>query len=185
MAVGRHRQFDLTAFGKMPVTWYQVSHAIVNQLNEFTPVKIIKQGLYDTQFVENYTFGFEGWISADGQVHQGFKDIVLEKYSPKEVERITGIEARKIFSLAKAFAQAEAPIAVCGKGKGILNGSLLEYMAVQSLNALKGSINRPGGVLILDPLPLSPWPGPESDTGVCAHRWARKSTLPSPQVPSP
>ncbi|MBN1833562.1 MAG: molybdopterin-dependent oxidoreductase [Deltaproteobacteria bacterium] len=124
---------------------------------------IIKQGLYDTRFVQNYTFGFEGWTSADGQDHQGFKDIVLEKYSPREVEEITGVEARKIFSLAKAFAQAKAPVAVCGKGKGTLNGSLLEYMAVQSLNALKGGINRPGGVLVLDPLPLSPWPEPEPD----------------------
>ncbi len=124
---------------------------------------IIKQGLYDTQFIRNHTFGFEGWTSADGQDHQGFKDIVLEKYSPREVARITGVEARKVFSLAKAFAQAKAPVAVCGKGKGTLNGSLLEYMAVQSLNALKGCINRPGGVLVLDPLPLSPWPEPEPD----------------------
>ena len=75
---------------------------------------IIKQGLYDTQFVRNHTFGFEGWTSADAQNHQGFKDLVLEKYSPGEVARITGVEAREIFSLAKAFAQAEAPVAVCG-----------------------------------------------------------------------
>jgi anaerobic selenocysteine-containing dehydrogenase len=88
---------------------------------------------------------------------------VLEKYSPRDVAQITGVEARKIFSLAKAFAQAKAPVAVCGKGKGRLNGSLLEHMAVQSLNALKGSINRPGGVLVFDPLPLSPWPEPEPD----------------------
>jgi anaerobic selenocysteine-containing dehydrogenase len=125
--------------------------------------EIIKQGLYDTEFVRNHTFGFEGWTSADGQDHQGFKDIVLEKYSPREVAEITGVEARKIFSLAKAFAQAKAPVAVCGKGKGTLNGSLLEYMAIQGLNALKGNINRPGGVLVLDPLPLSPWPEPEPD----------------------
>ena len=125
--------------------------------------EIIKQGLYDTEFVRNHTFGFEGWTSADGQVHQGFKDMILKKYSPKEVAQITGVEVRKIFSLAKAFAQAKAPVAVCGKGKGTLSGSLLEVMAVQSLNALKGSINKPGGVLVLDPLPLSPWPEPEPD----------------------
>ncbi len=124
---------------------------------------IIKQGFYDAEFVRNHTFGFEGWTSDDAQDHPGFKDIVLENYSPKDVAEITGVEARKIFSLAKAFAQAKSPIAVCGKGKGTLNGSLLEYMAVQSLNALKGRINRPGGVLVLDPLPLNPWPEPEPD----------------------
>jgi anaerobic selenocysteine-containing dehydrogenase len=48
--------------------------------------------------------------------------------------------------------------ALCGKGKGNLNGSLLEFMAVQGLNALVGNINKPGGALVHDPLPLGPWP---------------------------
>jgi anaerobic selenocysteine-containing dehydrogenase len=135
---------------------------------------IIKEKLYDTQFVQNHTFGFEDWASADGQDHQGFKSLVLEKYSPAETARITGLEEQEIISLATAFARAMAPVAVCGKGKGNLNGSLLEQMAVQALNALTGNINKSGGVLVLDPLPLQPWPEAELDeVAQTGHQKAR------------
>ncbi|MEJ2724043.1 MAG: molybdopterin-dependent oxidoreductase [Deltaproteobacteria bacterium] len=124
---------------------------------------IIREGLYDASFVENYTFGFNDWTSADNKHHMGFKTMVLRNYSPETVSRVTGLEAPEIVELARAFARAKAPIALCGKGKGDLSGSLYESMAVQSLNALVGNINQPGGVLVWDPLPLSAWPEVETD----------------------
>ncbi len=145
---------------------------------------IIRQGLYDAEFIQNQTFGFEDWVSANTKDHQGFKSLVLEKYSPAKVAQITGLDQQEIVSLAIAFAKAKAPIAVCGKGKGTLNGNLLEYMAVQSLNALKGNINKPGGVLVLDPLPLSPWPEPELDAVAQAgHQKARLDQAGTPRNP--
>jgi len=125
---------------------------------------ILKKGLYDKAFIGNYTFGFEDWASAEGGKHQGFKSLVLKKYSPEAVSDITGVKADDIVSLAGAFAKAKAPVALFGKGKGNLNGSLFECMAIQALNALMGRINRPGGVLIHDDLPLSAWPEPEEDS---------------------
>jgi anaerobic selenocysteine-containing dehydrogenase len=117
---------------------------------------IIKEGLYDKSFVDKMAFGF-----GDG----GYKKLVLEKYSPSQAAEITGLSPEDIVSLAKAFAKAKAPVAVYGKGKGTsLNGSLYECMAVQSLNALVGSINEPGGVLVHDPLPLAPLPAFEADS---------------------
>jgi anaerobic selenocysteine-containing dehydrogenase len=124
---------------------------------------IIKDNLYDKEFVNDYSFGFHDWSSADGKNHMGFKAMVLNRYSPAQVAEITGLSPQKIVSLAKDFATAKTPIAVSGKGKGALNGSLLEFMAVLSLNALKGNINRPGGVLVHEPLPLSPLPDFEKD----------------------
>ncbi len=108
---------------------------------------IIQNKLYDKEFINNYCSGFDKWRS-----------MVLKGYSPDKVAKITGLNAGDIKSLAKAFASARAPIAIYGKGKGTLNGSLHEFMAVNSLNALKGNINRPGGVLLTDPLPLTPLP---------------------------
>ena len=125
---------------------------------------MIKEGSYDTKFVQNYTFGFTDWTAANVKDHMGFKALVLKKYSPADVARITGLDHKEIVSLARAFAKAKAPIALCGKGKGNLNGSLLEFMAVQGLNALVGNINKPGGVLVHHPLPLSPWPEVKLDT---------------------
>jgi anaerobic selenocysteine-containing dehydrogenase len=124
---------------------------------------IIKERLYDRTFVEGYTFGFDDWTSADGTKHKGFKTVVLEKYSPHVVAQITGLTPEVIVSLANVFARAKAPLALCGKGKGDLTGSLYEFMAVRSLNALVGNINKPGGVLVQDPIPLSPWPRVEPD----------------------
>jgi len=104
---------------------------------------IIKKGLHNTEFVNTSASGFSA-----------FKEMVLDHYSPEKVAEITGTDSNKIISLAEGFAKAKAPVAVCGKGKGALNGSLYESMAILALNALVGNINMPGGVLVHDPLPL-------------------------------
>lgn len=124
---------------------------------------IIKEDLHDTEFVNGHCFGFNDWSSADGKDHMGFKTMVLDRYSPDKVARITGLPPGDIVTLAKEFANAKAPIAICGKGKGNANGSLYEFMAVNSLNALVGNINRPGGILVCDALPLNPLPKVELD----------------------
>ena len=118
---------------------------------------MIKDGLYNSAFVSDHTLGFTDWTSADGKNHPGFKTLVLQRYSPEAVSKITGVDAGQIVSLARAFARAKAPLALCGKGKGDLNGSLFECIAVQALNALAGNINRSGGVLVYEPLPLKDW----------------------------
>ena len=129
---------------------------------------VIKSGWYDKGFVADHSWGFEDWRSLDGTRHTGFKAMVLEKYSPGQVAKITGVDRKTIVSLARNFAKAKAPVAVYGRGKDSLNGSLYEFMAVQSLNALVGSINRAGGVLLPGPLPLSNFPALEVD-GVAAE----------------
>lgn len=125
---------------------------------------IVKKGLYNKTFIEQHSFGFEDWTSADGKAHQGFKTMVLKEYSPEAVSKITGLRAEVIVSLAEVFARFKAPVALFGKGKGNLGGSLLECMSIQALNALVGNINRPGGVLIQDPFPTNPWPDVPPDT---------------------
>lgn len=124
---------------------------------------IIQKGLYDRFFVENHAFGFDDWTSDEGVARKGFKTMVLEKYSPKDVSDITGLKADAIVALAEDFAGAKAPLALFGKGKGDLDGSLYECMAIQALNALVGSLNRSGGVLARDPLPLNTWPEVSAD----------------------
>lgn len=124
---------------------------------------IISKGLYDREFVNGHSFGFNDWVSDTGERHKGFKSIALEEYGPEKVARITGLKAGDIAALAEEFARAKAPVAVYGKGKGSLNGSLYEFMAVKSLNALVGNFNKPGGVFVHGPLPLAPLARPEPD----------------------
>lgn len=124
---------------------------------------LIKNGLYNKPFVSEHSFGFDDWTSPDGKEHIGFKTLVLKKYSPSQVAGITGLKPSRIESLALAFAKAKAPVALFGKGKGALNGSLYEFMSVMALNALSGNLNRPGGLLVCDPLPLNGLPDFEQD----------------------
>ncbi|RLB30198.1 MAG: hypothetical protein DRG66_00330 [Deltaproteobacteria bacterium] len=125
---------------------------------------IIKGKLYHKKFIENHSFGFYDWFDEKGVEHKGFSKIVLEKYSPQMVENITGIKRRVIIEVAKKFASAHAPIAIAGKGKGTLPGSLYEFMAVHALNALKGRVNKEGGSLITDDVPLAQWSDVEYDS---------------------
>jgi len=124
---------------------------------------IIKENLHNHDFVEKYSFGFYDFKSTDGVDHKGFKTLALENYTPETVAQITGLDAGEITLLARDFANASAPLAICGRGKGALYGSLYESMAVLSLNALAGGINRPGGIFINDPLPLAVLPDLQPD----------------------
>jgi len=73
---------------------------------------------------------------------------VTKAYSPAKVEAITGIKAADIEMLAVAFAKAKMPVAVPGRGRGD-QGSLREFAAVQTLNALAGRLNKKGGTFIM------------------------------------
>ncbi|MEW6668238.1 MAG: molybdopterin-dependent oxidoreductase [Thermodesulfobacteriota bacterium] len=119
---------------------------------------IIREGLFHKDFARDHAFGLAEWTRPDGRQQRGFSTLVLERYSPEAVSKITGVPPEEILSLARGFARAKAPIALCGRGKGRLDGSLYEFMAVQALNALVGNFGRPGGVILQDPLPLTPFP---------------------------
>ncbi len=106
---------------------------------------IVRDNLYNKNFVDNYAFGFEDWEDENGSVHQGYKSL-LKNYPPKKVAAITGIDIGTIESLARKFARAKHPVAICGRGSGMVPGGLDEALAVFALNALVGNINQPGGV---------------------------------------
>ena len=124
---------------------------------------LIKKKRLDERFLSSFTYGFNDLMSPTGEKQPGFKTIVLEKYSPNQVERITGVDAETIIAVADGFSKAKAPVAIYGKGKNDLNGSLFEFMAVQSLNAVAGRINKPGGVLLSGSLPLALLPDFDPD----------------------
>ena len=113
---------------------------------------IIKESLYDRKFVENHTTGFEAW-----------KRQVMDGFDPARVAKITGVDSQVLTRVAREFAGAGRPLALCGRGKGNTPGSLKEFMAVHSLNALVGSIGAEGGVWALPEPDYIDWPEPEMD----------------------
>lgn len=94
---------------------------------------LIREGLYDKEFVENYTVGFEDYAAAAAQ------------YPPALAEAVCGVPASKIVAAARWIA---------GGGLSILNSScsivhcvsgVQNERAVAMLSALTGSFDRPGG----------------------------------------
>ena len=154
-------------------SWYPVNPGTEAALALGLAHVIIKESLYDPVFIENHSFGFENWSDFTGKTHMGFKHLVLAKYTPAAVARITGLAAEKIVKLGRAFARAKRPLAVWGRGKGTMSGSLYECMAVHALNALVGNINKPGGVSTLPQVATHEWPEVYQD----AAAW-RSSRMP-------
>ncbi len=152
-------------------TWYAIKPGTEGALALGLAHVIVKQSLHNANFVTNHSFGFENWVDFSGNTHMGFKQLVLTKYTPREVAGITGLPAEKIVKLARAFARAKRPLAVWGRGKGTTSGSLYECMAVHALNGLAGNINRPGGVTALAGETTSGWPRVSQDA--VASRFSR------------
>jgi anaerobic selenocysteine-containing dehydrogenase len=113
---------------------------------------IIKESLYDHVFISNDADRFDDW-----------KQLVIDKYSLDRVAAITGIDAETIAVLARRFANASKPLAICGRGDGSQPVSLAESMAVHALNALKGNINKKGGVFAIAEPDYIHWPEIEMD----------------------
>ena len=114
---------------------------------------IIKEGLYNQDFISNSTHSFDA-----------FKELVLKEYSPKAVANITGVNVNDIKRIAKEFAQAKRPLAIWGKGKGNIPCGLYEVMAIHALNALVGNINKKGGVVCFNEIAETWWPELNLDT---------------------
>lgn len=92
-----------------------------------------------------------------------WKNELLVNYSTEKVSRITGVNADVIVELATGFARANRPLALCGRGKGQVAGSLRETAAVYALNALAGNINRDGGMWALPEADYIQWPEVATD----------------------
>jgi anaerobic selenocysteine-containing dehydrogenase len=121
---------------------------------------IINSQLYDKSFVHDFTFGFEDFKDADGKTHQGFKSLVQEQYDLERVSSITGVPTETIARLAGEFATNRPAVAILPNEISELSSgnSLYTALAVHALNALVGSIDVPGGVLVQRFPEVAEWP---------------------------
>jgi len=112
---------------------------------------MLRDGLYKKEACDGAA-GFED-----------FKKWVADNYAPENIAAATGIQKETVESLAKEFAAAASPIALCGRGQGRTPGSQYEFMAVHALNMLAGNINKAGGVQIIPEPKYIAWTEPELD----------------------
>jgi anaerobic selenocysteine-containing dehydrogenase len=113
---------------------------------------IIKEGLYDKEFISNLTFGFENWTDPNGRDRLGFKEFVSSEYDPDTVSKRTGVPIDTLIRLAREFASNQPSLAIGYRDRPF------HQMAVATLNGLVGSIDTSGGILTPRAVPLQSLP---------------------------
>ncbi len=88
----------------------------------------------------------------------GFAAMVKQSHDIGTVSAKTGLTAKAIEDLARKFANpANRSLAVCGRGKGTVPGSMREFMSVHALNALVGRVDATGGVFAVNATDYIAW----------------------------
>jgi anaerobic selenocysteine-containing dehydrogenase len=109
---------------------------------------IIRERLYDAEFVARWTYGFEKLESH------------IRKYPPAWAAPITGIAAEDIESLARTYARVKPACIDHGNGLEHAPSCSDAVRAIAILMAITGNLDRPGGDIFLGggsaPRPKSP-----------------------------
>lgn len=99
---------------------------------------IIKEELYDRDFVEKYTLGF-------GQIRESVKD-----FTPENAAEITWIPAEKIYESARMYS-SDRPTTLLTQGLGVdqIGRNMLQFSRVQCiLRAITGNLDIEGGEIL-------------------------------------
>jgi anaerobic selenocysteine-containing dehydrogenase len=132
---------------------------------------IIKENLYDKDFVEHWTYGFDKLVSH------------IEPYTPEWAEKITWVPSEGIRKLARLYATSESASIFQGTNTQdqTANGTQ-NSRAFAILQTITGNINNPGGWVIGPRLSLTGLGIATERTPIGAHDytlfydlWGRKS----------
>ena len=96
---------------------------------------LIEEDLYDHEFVERWTHGFDDLRA------------YVRDFTPEKAARITGIPAARIRGLARSIAQAKGCSIMTYTGLEYSNSGVQAIRAVWILQALAGHLDVPGGKL--------------------------------------
>jgi anaerobic selenocysteine-containing dehydrogenase len=124
---------------------------------------LIREEIYDNEFISKHTFGFEDWADNDGHTHLGFKSNVMGNYYPSQVSDITGVPSKTILELARELGNNKPSLVLGDQGSADNTNGTYSQMAVHSLNALLGNFGEEGGLHFTDHPPLADLPQLEED----------------------
>ena len=126
---------------------------------------IIDEELYDDEFVENYTHGFEA-----------YKEAAMDM-PPEEAAEITGVSADAIREVARGFAEAapQAGISVW-TGTAQAGNGWKATQNITALNGLVGNIDRPGGLRMWE------YPSTASFGEVCEQDYTNRAEFKTPAL---
>jgi anaerobic selenocysteine-containing dehydrogenase len=134
--------------------WYSVHPGTYGLLALAMAYVLLKEGLYDSEWIPYRAEGLEDWTDSNGNSVPGFRSLVMRHGRPDDVADQIGLPVESIVRLAKSFGRAARPMAVWDQAVGWHEGGLADGLAIHALNLLKGVLNRPGGVFVQAPLPV-------------------------------
>jgi len=143
--------------------WLQIKPGTYGALALALAAVLVREQLYDAEFIEQHTFGFEAWTDKQGREHRGFRELLTGDYAPEKLAEQIGLEPAEIIGLARQMAATRPAVAVADPSALCSTNGLPTAMAIHALNALLGNLERPGGALVSRTLRLKPWPDPELD----------------------
>ncbi|MFC1906757.1 molybdopterin-dependent oxidoreductase [Chloroflexota bacterium] len=106
---------------------------------------IIGEQLYDQDFVQNWTAGFEKLAEH------------VKKYSPEDVEKITWVPADTVREIARMYAASKPAAIAQGVSLDHCLGGVQNSRAVAILMAITGNLDVPGGNVYLPTLRMTQW----------------------------
>lgn len=119
---------------------------------------LVAEGLYNREFVLERSRGFEDARNQDGSARPGLRTTLARDYGLERVAAETGVPVDLILRIAREFAAAPRSLAIGPRKGPSLPGRVFDHLAAQTLNALAGAIDAPGGVLLCEEVPLPSWP---------------------------
>ncbi len=105
---------------------------------------IINEGLYDRDFVANWTYGFDKLRER------------VQEYPPKKVAQISWVPEEKIVRAARAFAVDTPGCIQIGEPVEASSNSSQNLRAIICLAAITGNIERPGSMVSWVPTAIQP-----------------------------
>jgi anaerobic selenocysteine-containing dehydrogenase len=131
-----------TQFAKMADIWLQVKPGHDGQLAMAMIHEIIRNHLYDAEFVRDYCLGFEELQAA------------AEAYPPTSVGPRLWLDPEAIREAARLYATTRPACMIDGNGIDMQVQVFQITRAISMLRALTGNLDREGGDFIPQPVPL-------------------------------
>ncbi len=98
----------------------------------------------------------------------------LTAYTPADVEKVTGVAARRVEEIARDLAERSPSVAIIAGPPLAHTNGLFNALAVNALNALLGAVEQPGGMFFTPQINLGSGPAAGAPAGPAGAAPARR-----------
>jgi len=105
---------------------------------------IVLENLYDREFIDRWTLGFEDLCT------------LVSEYPPDKVETVTGVPARQIYAAARLYAGSKPAVLFPGNSLELQSNGFQTVRAISILQAVCGNLDITGGARFVAPPRLDP-----------------------------